>query len=209
MTPRPRHLPSEERRAEAVEAVIRLAASTNPEEITTSAIAARMKLTQGALFRHFPTKDAIWQGVMEWVSDRLLARIDRLAGAETDPLAALEAMFLGHVDFIAEHPGVPRMMAGQLQNAGETPAKRLARTLVENYGNRLRRILAAARAEGVVPPGLDIDAAATLFLGMVQGLVMQHLIHGDSARMRADASRVWVIYRAGLLAAEHAPEGRA
>jgi AcrR family transcriptional regulator len=209
MTPRPRHLPSEERRAEAVEAVIRLAASTNPEEITTSAIAARMKLTQGALFRHFPTKDAIWQGVMEWVSDRLLARIDRLAGAEADPLAALEAMFLGHVDFIAEHPGVPRMMAGQLQNAGETPAKRLARTLVENYGNRLRRILAAARAEGVVPPGLDIDAAATLFLGMVQGLVMQHLIHGDSARMRADASRVWVIYRAGLLAAEHAQEGRA
>ncbi len=209
MTPRARHLPSEERRAEAVEAVIKLAASANPEEISTSAIAARMKLTQGALFRHFPSKDAIWQGVMEWVSDRLLARIDRLAGAESDPLAALEAMFLGHVDFIAEHPGVPRMMAGQLQNAGETPAKRMARTLVENYGNRLRRILAAARAEGVVPPSLDIDAAAALFLGMVQGLVMQHLIHGDSARMRADASRVWVIYRAGLLAAEHAQEGGA
>ena len=200
MTSRARYLPSEERRAEAVEAVIKLAESANPEEITTSAIAARMKLTQGALFRYFPTKDAIWQGVMEWVSDRLLARIDRLAGAESDPLAALEAMFLGHVDFIAEHPGVPRMMAGQLQNAGETPAKRMARTLVENYGNRLRRILAAARAEGVVPPGLDIDAAAALFLGMIQGLVMQHLIHGDSARMRADASRVWVIYRAGLLA---------
>ena len=207
MTPRARHLPSEERRAEAVEAVIKLAASANPEEISTSAIAARMKLTQSALFRHFPTKDAIWQGVMEWVSDRLLARIDRLAGAESDPLAALEAMFLGHVDFIAEHPGVPRMMAGQLQNAGETPAKRMARTLVENYGNRLRRILAAARAEGVVPPSLDIDAAAALFLGMVQGLVMQHLIHGDSARMRADALRVWVIYRAGLLSAVHTPEG--
>ena len=209
MTSRARHLPSEERRAEAVEAVIKLAESANPEEITTSAIAARMKLTQGALFRHFPTKDAIWQGVMEWVSDRLLARIDRLAGAESDPLAALEAMFLGHVDFIAEHPGVPRMMAGQLQNAGETPAKRMARALVENYGNRLRRILVAARAEGLVPPGLDIEAAAALFLGMVQGLVMQHLIHGDSARMRADASRVWVIYRAGLLAAATPREDRA
>ena len=200
MTSRAKHLPSDERRAEAVEAVVELAASSNPEEITTSAIAARMKLTQGALFRHFPTKDAIWQGVMEWVSDRLLARIDRLAGAETDPLAALQAMFLGHVDFIAEHPGVPRMMAGQLQNAGETPAKRMARTLVENYGNRLRRILAAARAEGVLHPTLDIEAAAALFLGMIQGLVMQHLIHGDSARMRADAARVWTIYRAGLLA---------
>ncbi len=206
MTSRAKHLPSDERRAEAVEAVVELAARSNPEEITTSAIAARMKLTQGALFRHFPTKDAIWQGVMEWVSDRLLARIDRLAGAEADPLAALQAMFLGHVDFIAEHPGVPRMMAGQLQNAGETPAKRMARTLVENYGNRLRRILAAARAEGVLHPTLDIEAAAALFLGMIQGLVMQHLIHGDSARMRADAARVWTIYRAGLLAGPQARE---
>lgn len=209
MTQRAKHLPSDERRAEAVEAVVELAASANPEAITTSAIAARMKLTQGALFRHFPTKDAIWQGVMEWVSERLLARIDRLAGAESDPLAALKAMFLGHVDFVAEHPGVPRMMVGQLQNAGETPAKRMARTLVENYANRLRRILSAARAEGVLPPGLDIDAAAALFLGMIQGLVMQHLIHGDSTRMRADASRVWAIYRAGLLAAATAREERA
>ena len=209
MTQRAKHLPSDERRAEAVEAVVELAASANPEAITTSAIAARMKLTQGALFRHFPTKDAIWQGVMEWVSERLLARIDRLAGAESDPLAALKAMFLGHVDFVAEHPGVPRMMVGQLQNAGETPAKRMARMLVENYANRLRRILAAASAEGVLPADLDIDAAAALFLGMIQGLVMQHLIHGDSARMRADASRVWAIYRAGLLAAATAREERA
>ncbi len=209
MTQRAKHLPSDERRAEAVEAVVELAASANPEAITTSAIAARMKLTQGALFRHFPTKDAIWQGVMEWVSERLLARIDRLAGAESDPLAALKAMFLGHVDFVAEHPGVPRMMVGQLQNAGETPAKRMARTLVENYANRLRRILAAASAEGVLPADLDIDAAAALFLGMIQGLVMQHLIHGDSARMRADASRVWAIYRAGLLSAATPREDRA
>lgn len=208
MTRRAKHLPSDERRAEAVEAAIDLAAGSNPEDITTSAIAARMKLTHGALFRHFPTKDAIWQGVMEWVSERLLARIDRLAGAEADPLAALEAMFLGHVDFVAEHPGVPRMMAGQLQRSGETAAKQVARALVENYATRLRRILSAACAEGVLRADLDVDAAATLFLGMIQGLVMQRLIHGDSARMRADAPRVFAIYRAGLVAGATAVEGR-
>ncbi len=188
--------------------MIELAASTNPEDITTSAIAARMKLTHGALFRHFQTRDAILQGVMEWVSDRLLARIDRLAGAEADPVLALEAMFLGHVDFVAEHPGVPRMMVGQLQRAGETAAKQVARALVENYATRLRRILSAACAEGVLRSDLDVEAAATLFLGMVQGLVMQRLIHGDSARMRADAPRVFAIYRAGLLAGSSEVGGR-
>jgi len=196
---RAKYLPTEERRGEAVEAVIDLAAVKNPEDITTTAIAGRMKLSQGALFRHFPSKDAIWRDVMEWVSDRLLARIDRVAGAESDPLAALEAMFLAHVAFLAEHPGVPRIMMGQLQRAGATPAKQVAQVLMKNYATRLHRILSAARGSGRLPADLDEAAAATLFLGMIQGLVVQALISGDSAQMLADAPRVFAIYRAGLM----------
>ncbi len=199
MISRTKHLPSEERRIEAVEAAIDLAARTNPEEITTSAIATRMKLSQGALFRHFPTKDAIWLEVTGWVAERLLSRIDKLAGAQSDPLAALEAMFLGHVDFVAEHPGVPRMMVGQLQSGAMTPAKCMAQILMQNYDTRLRRILSEARTSGALPADLDEAAAATLFLGMIQGLVVQSLLQGDTAQMRSDAPRVFAIYRAGLL----------
>ena len=198
MSSRTKHLPSEDRRIEAVEAVIDLAANANPENITTSAIAARMRLSQGALFRHFPTKDAIWQGVVEWVSERLLSLVDRLAGAESDPLKALEAMFLGHVDFVAQHPGVPRMLMGQLQREGMTPGKRMAQVMMQNYATRLRRILSDARTSGALPADLDEAAAATLFLGMIQGLVVQSLLHGDMAQMRSDAPRVFAIYRAGL-----------
>ena len=194
-----KHLPTEERRNEAVEAVIELSATKNPEDITTTAIAGRMKLSQGALFRHFPTKDAIWRDVMEWVSIRLFARIDKVAGAEADPVAALEAMFMAHVAFVAEHPGVPRILMGQLQRAGSTPAKQAAHVLTNNYAIRLRRILAAGRSSGAFPARLDEAAAATLFLGMIQGLVVQALISGDSAQMREDAPRVFAIYRAGLL----------
>jgi len=95
--------------------VIELAAEQNPSEITTSAIAHRMNLTQGALFRHFPTKDSVWQAVMEWVAERLLALVDKAAQTASTPLAALEAMFMAHVDFVAKHPGVPRMLFGELQ----------------------------------------------------------------------------------------------
>lgn len=52
-----RYLSAEERRAVTVDTVVALAAEENPSEITTAAIAARMKVTQGALFRHFPSKD--------------------------------------------------------------------------------------------------------------------------------------------------------
>jgi AcrR family transcriptional regulator len=193
-----KHLPADERRAVTVEAVVDLAGTQNPSGITTAAIAKHMNLTQGALFRHFPNKDAIWQAVMEWVAERLLARIDRSALGIESPLAAMEAMFMSHIEFVVEHPGVPRMMFGELQRAESTPAKRMVETLIERYGERLHRLIAKGKASGELSPTLDNEAAATLFIGTIQGLVMQSLLFGDVGRMRHDAPRVFEIYRRGI-----------
>ena len=91
---KPRNLPAEQRRAVTVETVVELTAEQNPGDITTAAIAKRMNLTQGALFRHFPSKDAIWQAVMEWVAERLLQRVDHAIQGAGSPLLALEAVFM-------------------------------------------------------------------------------------------------------------------
>lgn len=198
MNLRPRPLPADERRAATVEAVVELAAEQNPGDITTAAIAQRMGLTQGALFRHFPNKDAILEAVMGWVSERLLAQLDQAAASATTPLAALEAMFMAHVGFVARHPGVPRMLFGELQRPGDTLPKRMAQTLTQGYAQRLRAHLAAGIARQQLDAGLDLDAAATLFIGTVQGLVMQSLIAGDVARIRRDAPGVFAIYRRGI-----------
>ena len=198
---RAKPLPAETRRAVTVEAVIELAAERDPGEITTAAIASHMKLTQGALFRHFPSKDAIWEAVMEWVAERLLARVDRAAALAASPVAALQAVFHTHVDFVTVHPGVPRMLFGELQRAEATPAKRLARTLLERYGERIRARLEAGKAAGEVSAALDIDAAVTLFVGTLQGLIMQSMLAGDLLRMRGDTPRVFAIYLAGIRSA--------
>lgn len=194
----PKHLPADERRAVTVEAVVALAATQNPSEITTSAIAQHMHLTQGALFRHFPNKDAILQAVMDWVAAQLLARIDRAADGAASPLAALRAMFMAHVAFVAEHPGVPRIIFSELQRAGDTLPKQMVQTLITSYGERLQGLIAQGQAQGEVHAGLDVPAAATLFIGTVQGLVMQSLITGDMQRMRSDAPRVFAIYQRGI-----------
>ena len=147
-----KHLPADERRAVTVEAVVKLAARQNPSEITTAAIATSMKLTQGALFRHFPNKDAIWQAVMEWVADHLLARVERAARGASSPLAALEAMFMAHIAFVAEHAGVPRMLFGELQRAEDTAAKRMVQTMIRRYGERLRALIEDGKAIGELDP---------------------------------------------------------
>lgn len=198
METHPKHLPADERRAETVETVVALAAEQDPSEITTTAIAKRMRLTQGALFRHFPSKEAIWQAVMEWVAERLLARVEKAAAQADSPLAALEAMFLSHAEFVAEHPGVPRMLFGELQRSGDSPAKRMARTLIARYGERLRQVIEQGKVCGEIAPAIDTTAATTLFIGTLQGLVMQSLLAGDVSRIRNEAPGVFALYRRGI-----------
>jgi len=193
-----KHLPAEERRELTVETVIELAAEQNPSDITTAAIARRMGLTQGALFRHFHNKDAILQAVMKWVSERLLARVEEAATDAASPLAALEAVFMTHVDFVARHPGVPRMLFGELQRAGESAPKLLVRTLLRRYGERLRQIIDTGKEEGTLDKTVETEAAVLLFIGSIQGLVMQSLLAGQIENLRRDAHRVFSLYRRAI-----------
>lgn len=194
----PKTLTSEQRRALIVETVLSLAGRRNPSEITTAAIAERMSVTQGALFRHFPSKDAIWQAVMQWVADRLLDRIDRAAASSASPIDALRQMFMSHLAFVTEHPGVPRMMFGELQHAKATPAKKIARTLIDNYAERLAVHIEAAKAAGAISADTNSRAAAILFIGTIQGLVMQSMISGNLKSVRDDADAAFTIYLRGL-----------
>ena len=193
-----KHLPAEARRAVTVEAVVELAAEQNPSEITTAAIAKRMNLTQGALFRHFPNKEAIWQAVMEWVAECLLARVDKAATGAATPLGALEAMFMAHIEFVSAHPGVPRMLFGELQRAEDTAPKRMARTLIQKYAKRLAALIEQGKAAGEIDPSVDTLAAGALFIGTIQGLVMQSLLAGETGSMREKVPGVFAIYRRGI-----------
>ena len=198
MEARRKNLPADERRAVTVRAVVDLAAERNPGDITIQAIAQRMRLTQGALFRHFPDKNAIWEAAMGWVAERLLARVDRAAESSASPLAALEAMFMTHVEFVVEHPGVPRMLFSELQRPGDTGAKRMVRTLIGHYAERLRAIIDRGKAQREIAPEVDTAAVATLFIGAIQGLVMQSLLADDVQRIRTDAPGAFTIFLRGI-----------
>jgi TetR/AcrR family transcriptional regulator len=193
-----KYLPADQRRAVIVEAVIKLAAEQNPNGITTAAIANRMGLTQGALFRHFPNKAAILQAVMGWVAEQLLARLDEAIQEATSPLAALRAMFMTHIEFIAEHPGVPRLLFGELQSADKTVSKEMVHTLLKGYRDRLHRLIEKGKTDSELDTNLDTEAAAILFIGTIQGLVMQSLLAGDVGHIRHDAPRVFAIYHRGI-----------
>lgn len=193
-----KYLPAEERRSATVDAVVALAALHNPSEITTTSIARKMGLTQGALFKHFPSKDAILESVMEWVAVNLMARVDAATKAATSPMNALESLFMAHIQFVVAHPGVPRIVFAELQRAKPSGARRVVDTMLRRYSERVSQLINNAKVSGEVDVAIDAEAAAALFVGTIQGLVMQSLVHGDVKRILRDAPRVFVIYRRGI-----------
>ena len=189
-------LSADARRAATVETVIGLAAATNPADITTAQIAAQMGVTQGALFRHFADKQAIWAAVMDWTATTLLARFDAVTGVT--PIERLRAMFATHIDFVVTHPGVPRILFGELQRDGDAQGKMCVRALMAAYRERVTNLLTEAKAQSLIAETVDIPAAATMFLGMVQGLAMQAMAASDFTTMPAVSGRLFDLYLDGL-----------
>ena len=74
----------------------------------------------------------------------------------------------------------------------------MVQTLLQRYGERLHRLIEHGKASGELSVKLDNEAAAMLFIGSIQGLVMQSLLAGDVDRIRRDAPRVFEIYRRGI-----------
>jgi TetR/AcrR family transcriptional regulator len=187
-------LSTHERQAEIVAATLWLTRESSPALITTSDIAATIGVTQGAVFKHFPTKDAIWAATMVWVHTALLQALEAAAAEAATPLEALSAVFLAHVDFVAAHPGVPRLIFHELQQPRDSLVKQEARALLQDYRKLLMARLGQAVQQGQARADLDREAAAIAFVGLIQGLVMQSMLSGRPAAMRAQAERVFALY---------------
>lgn len=178
------------RQAELVAAALALAAERSPASVTTADLARTVGITQGAVFRHFANKEAIWLAAIDFAHQDLLARLRAAAGTQPQPIAALRAVLLAHVDFVVEQPGVPRVIFQELQHAHDTPLKARVRQLMQDYRALIIGLLQQAQAAGQLAPGTDLPAAAVLFIGSVQGLVMQSLLSGQVSAMRTLAPAV-------------------
>lgn len=195
---RPPYLAADERRSETVRTVLDMAGQMNPADITTAGIAGRMGLTQAAVFRHFPSKDAIFTTVADWVSTTLLGLLQSAAAEEATPTARITRIFNTHIGFIAAHPGVPRMMFGELQRPGDTLAKAMIRKLLSDYEALVTRQLIEGQASGEVDRSLEPGAAARAFIGMIQGIAVQSFVAGRGHDLNSGAATALSIWQAGI-----------
>lgn len=192
-------LSGEERREHAIAAVLKLAATDAPERITTARIAAEMGLSTGAMFRHFADKDALWEAVATWVTSHLDQQFKHLEKSASSPQALIEGIFKEHIRFVRKHPGVPRLIFSELQRPDESNAKQIVRNFLAAYAKRIHKAIQRGQTNGVFALDIDRKAAAGLFIGSIQGLVMQSLVSGNPAHLDRAAPAVLRLFLRAIL----------
>lgn len=189
-----------ERQEEIIRVAIGLAAKIGVESVTTQNMADEMGLTQGAIFRHFSSKDDIWLAAVNWIRSQLMSAVAEAATRGDNPLQSLENMFLAHVSFVARHPAIPRIVFSDYLLRRDMRLKLLIQELITNYETNISGLLARAKASGLVRPDLDEGSAATLYIGMIQGLVLQSHIFSGRRSLLEEAKKVLPIYLNGIRA---------
>lgn len=196
------------RQAGLIEAALQLASQRNPADITTGDLAHAVGISQGAVFKHFPSKQSIWLAVLNWATLELMQRLRAAIQVRQDspedfnPLAALQDVFIAHVNFVIAYPGVPRVVFQELQHAEETALKAAVLGLMQQYRALVMGLLFSAESQKRLAFATDVPSAAVLFLGSVQGLVMQTLLSGQVHAMAELAPGVFAIYLRGITCKE-------
>ncbi len=193
-----RRLSSEERQSEIIRVSIELAAEKGVDSVTTQDMADAMQLTQGAIFRHFATKDDIWVAVIEWIRDRLMKVVSKAAADATDPINAIERMFFAHIAFITKHPAIPRLLFSELLHKKNSKLRQLIEGIISGYEAKIARLLEEAKSQSLVSVDLDSQSAAVLYIGMIQGLVMQSSIFGGKRALQQQAEKTFPIFLHGI-----------
>lgn len=180
--------PADARRREIADAALRIIADRGLPGFTSLALAREVGVTDAALFRHFPTKEAIVLAAIERVEEVLFEGFP--PGGE-DPLARLGAFFRRRVEVIRDNPGIARLV-GSEELARAAPPEGVARVLAMRQRSQafVRACLAAADRDGALARGVRPDEAAVLVLGAL--LALAHAGHARAPGAGDLPERVWL-----------------
>ncbi|SDE56755.1 TetR/AcrR family transcriptional regulator [Ruegeria marina] len=182
---------AEDRKLQIVEAMLRLADEVGPDRITTSDVARAVGLTQPGIFRHFPTKQALWLAVAETVATRLTAAWDSaVAGVET-PEKRLRALVLAQLRRIELCPALPSILFSREMQVENAELRAAFRDLLACFQGRLVAELRTMKSGGTIPPSLAAEDAAVFLTSLVQGLAIRWMLGNRSFHLVEEGGRLF------------------
>ncbi len=157
------------------------------EKITTAALAARLRVSEAALYRHFKSKAQMFEGLIEFIEQTLFALVNKITAEEKSGLRQLEAIISVLLGFAQKNRGMTRVLIGDaLVNEDERLQAR-----INQLHDRLEAVLKQALRFGVtqneIAAEVDIGAHANVLMCFVTGRWQQFAKSG----FKRDPAELW------------------
>ena len=163
------------RRDEILQSLAHMLQATPGGRITTAALAADVGVSEAALYRHFPSKAKMFEGLIEFIETTLFSRISRIREEEQDAAAQCEQIVTLLLTFCERNPGITRLLTGDALT-GETDRLRgRVQQLFDRLETELKQILREAELRQGLRTALPVNLAANLLLAAAEGRIIQYV----------------------------------
>jgi len=187
------------RKLQILEALAAMLESSPGQRITTAALAKEVGVSEAALYRHFPSKARMFEGLIEFIEETLFSNINRIMQNENNTLARCEKI-LGLILMFAErNPGMCRILNGDVL-AGEKPRLReRLQQLFERLETQFKQVLREAEMRDQRSTQAGVAETAQLLLSFADGQISQYVRSNFSKKPTASFSQHWHVLQQGLL----------
>lgn len=184
-----------ERKLQILQTIVEMLEQPKGEKITTAALAARLDLSEAALYRHFPSKFMMYQGLIDFIEQTVFGLINKISTEEQDGMKQIEGIVGLLLGFAKKNRGMTRVLIGDaLVNEDERLQQRINQ-LLDRVEATLKQSLRIAATQGKLEADADFCAHANLLLCFVVGRWNQFGKSGYAKDPMAQWPQQWGIIR--------------
>ncbi|KEI69724.1 nucleoid occlusion factor SlmA [Endozoicomonas elysicola] len=181
------------RKQQILEALAHMLETAPGTRITTSALAKEVGVSEAALYRHFPSKAKMFEGLIEFIEETLFSRITLILAEEQKVATRCEKILLLLIGFCEKNPGLTRILTGDAL-AGETERLRQRVTqLFDRLETQLKQALREAEIKEGVRTRMTVSVTANLILAAAEGRIAQYVRSEFKRKPTENWSDQWVI----------------
>jgi TetR/AcrR family transcriptional regulator len=163
------------RQQDILQALALLLETTGATRITTARLAQQVGVSEAALYRHFPSKARMFEGLIEFIEATLFSRINLILEEDTAMTARMHKVLTLVLAFAERNPGLCRILVGDALT-GE--AERLRVRMAQFYDRlelQLKQIVRESSLREASVTELPAAEAASLLLAVVEGRIAQYV----------------------------------
>ena len=159
-----------ERRVQILQALAAMLEQPGAERVTTSALAARLDVSEAALYRHFASKAQMFEGLIDFIEQSVFTLVNQIAEREADPQARNRKLVVLLLQFGEKNPGMTRVMVGDaLVFENERLQERMNQFFDKLESGLKQNLRETAAAVGVATPMADAQVCASVVVAFIMG----------------------------------------